>query len=148
MTRSLIFGSQALCDSTINPGPENSRKPPSGIWTMVNSGSEGSAPNKSENTFTERAMELAKSSGLAEAERGAKTFTFTPSACFALSCSGPATNEPLGAAFGHSKTYKSRPPSAADFAATRDGESDLPVPATANVSGTVKRNVPVYRFVG
>src|SRR5439155_18507333 len=75
-------------------------------------------------------------------------FTLSPSDCFALSSSGPATNEPLGAAFGHSKTYKSRPPSAADFAATRDGESDLPVPATANVSGTVKRNVPVYRFVG
>ena len=35
-----------------------------------------------------------------------------------------------------------------DLRLTRDGESDLPVPATANVSGTVKRNVPVYRFVG
>src|SRR5260370_36205089 len=105
ITRSLILGSHARCDKTISPGPENSRKPPSGICTTVNSGSAGSEPNISENTFAERASEFAKSSGLAVADRGAYTLTLKPSDCLALSCSRPGTNQPIGAAFAHSNTY-------------------------------------------
>src|SRR5579859_3003627 len=108
----------------------------------------GSGPNKSLNAITPRATSAAKSATFADAARGAYTATFTPSACFVFNSRFPATNVPFGPERVHSKTYCSRDPSTVAFPGSGVGASALPVPAIANVSGTLKRNVPVKRFVG
>src|SRR5579871_5798453 len=118
------------------PGPAKSRTVSSGIWITVIDGS-GSEPNISEKATMARPTSLAKSCAFAEAERGAYTATFTPSACLGLYCKLPATKLPFGASRLHSKVYCKRPPD------TGVGDGAIPVPATANESGTFRRYVAV-----
>src|SRR5262249_37887009 len=121
ITRSLILASQARFASTISPGPENSLKPPSGIWATVKLGS-GRGPKRSEKAVTDRETEFAKSPAVLDCSGGVYTATSIPSDCLAFNCNGPATNDPFGSARLQSNTYSRRPPSAADLAGTGVGD--------------------------